>query len=724
MEDVIRVQDQFYILATASRAGDRTAVLQHGDTFALFDLYGDIGMFGPGEQGLYHQGTRHLSRFGLRLNSRRPLLLSARVKEDNELFGADLTNPDIPLPAMPGTVLTRDIVHLFRARFLWEDVWHERIRVRNYGHSTIPIALTFDLEADFADIFEVRGARRTNRGALLEPEFDTGELRLQYRALDGQERWTLVHWSDRPAETSSRLIRFEYQLLPRESTSLSLEIHCGHNARPVRRPRTYDTAVEEAADALEDARRHYCEVEGSSEGFNRWVRRAAADVRMLTANTPHGPYPYAGVPWFSTPFGRDGIITALQLLWVNPQLARGVLGYLAATQADDVDPQRDAEPGKILHETRSGEMARLGEVPFGRYYGSVDSTPLFIVLAGKYFARTGDRACLATLWPHVERALEWIDRYGDRDGDGFVEYARQSAAGLVHQGWKDSQDSVFHAEGVIADPPIALCEVQAYVYAARKHASAMAEALGDTTRATRLRHQAEDLRAAFEMHFWCEEIATYALALDGRKRPCRVRASNAGHCLFGEIASPERARRVAEMLVGADMFSGWGIRTIAAVEQRYNPMSYHNGSVWPHDNGMIAEGFSRYGFDDLIMQSFGALFDASAAMDVCRLPELFCGFRRRSGEGPTLYPVACSPQAWASGVVFQLIQACARLSVDVAGCRVVVHRPILPPFLSYLKFTNLGLPFGVVDLLFKRDRDDVTVTILRQVGEFQFEVTK
>lgn len=723
MEDVIQVQDQFYILATASRAGERTAVLQHGDTFALFDLHGDIGMFGTGEQGLYHHGTRHLSRFGLRLNGRRPLLLSARVKEDNELFGADLTNPDIPL-TKPGTVLTRDIVHLFRARFLWEDAWHERIRLRNYGHSTIPVALAFDLDADFADIFEVRGTRRTQRGALLDPEIADREVRLRYRGLDGEERWTLVRWSDRPAEMSSRLIRFEHQLLPQESMSLLLEVQCGHDARSARRPRTYDAAVAEAAAALEVARRQYCDVEGSSERFNQWVRRSAADVRMLTVTTAHGEYPYAGVPWFSTPFGRDGIIAALQLLWVHPQLARGVLGYLAATQAEEVNSAQDAEPGKILHETRSSEMARLGEVPFGRYYGSVDSTPLFIVLAGEYFARTGDRACIATLWPHVERALEWIDHYGDRDGDGFIEYARRSASGLVQQGWKDSQDSVFHADGMLADPPITLCEVQAYVYAARKHAAAMAEALGDSTRAECLRQQAKDLRVEFETQFWCDEEGTYALALDGRKRPCRVRASNAGHCLFGGIASTERARRVAELLVGHDMFSGWGIRTIAAMEQRYNPMSYHNGSVWPHDNGLIAEGFSRYGFDDLVMKPFGALFDASAAMDAYRLPELLCGFRRRPGEGPTLYPVACSPQAWASGVVFQLIQACARFSVDVAGSRVVLHRPILPPFLSYLKFTNLGLPFGVVDLLFERDRDDVTVTTLRQSGEFQIEVCR
>ena len=723
MEDVIQVQNQFYILATASRAGERTAVLQHGDTFALFDLYGDIGMFGIGEQGLYHQGTRHLSRFGLRLNGWRPLLLSARVKEDNELFGADLTNPDLPL-AEPGTVLSRDVVHLFRARFVWEDAWHECVRLRNYGHSTIPVALSFVLEADFADIFEVRGMRRPRRGVLLEPEIDPSELRLRYRGLDAEERWTSVQWSEAPAELSSHMLRFDYRLRPQQSASLSLELRCGQGLQPRRRRRPYDAAAFEAAAALEDTRRQYCSIEGSSERFNQWMRRSAADVRMLTATSARGEYPYAGVPWFSTPFGRDGIITALQLLWVHPQLARGVLSYLAATQADEVSLAQDAEPGKILHETRSTEMARLGEVPFGRYYGSVDSTPLFVILAGEYLARTGNKAFIAGLWPHVERALEWIDHYGDHDDDGFVEYARRSPTGLVQQGWKDSQDSVFHADGTLAEAPIALCEVQAYVYAARKSAAAIADALGHSARATQLLAQAEALRVAFELQFWCDEEATYALALDGRKRPCRVRASNAGHCLFGGIASSERARRVAEMLVGDEMFSGWGIRTIAATEHRYNPMSYHNGSVWPHDNGLCADGFSRYGFDDLVMKPFEGLFDASASMDAYRLPELLCGFRRRHGEGPTLYPVACSPQAWASGVAFQLIQACVRFSIDVDGSRLIVRRPLLPPFLTHLKFTNLELPFGVVDLLIERRPDDVIVTVLRQSGTFHVDVMK
>ena len=721
MNDVIQVQDQFYILATASRAGDRTAVLQHDDTFAVFDLFGDIGMFGASEQGLYHEGTRYVSRFAMRVNGRRPLMLSARVKEDNELFGADLTNPDIPLDDQEA--IPRDIVHLFRSRFLWQGAWHERIRISNYGRSALRLSLTFDIDADFADIFEVRGTRRERRGTRLDPVVDGATLCLGYRGLDREERRAIFEWTETPAAMSPGAVRFEYAVEPQSPICLTLSIRCERSGRRVA-ARPYDKAIDEATAAVASARAGYAAVESSSERFNQWVRRSAADLRMLTASTQYGDYPYAGVPWFSTPFGRDGIIAALQTLWVNPRMARGVLAYLAATQADHTGDADDAEPGKILHETRSSEMARLGEVPFGRYYGSIDSTPLFVMLAGAYFERTGDLAFLRQLWPNVERALDWIDRYGDRDGDGFVEYARRSSTGLLQQGWKDSQDSVFHADGTLAEAPIALCEVQAYVYDARMRAARVADALGEERRAEHLRHQAEQLRASFESAFWCEKESTYAIALDGKKRPCRVRTSNASHCLFGGIASPERARRVADGLIGPDMFSGWGIRTLAHAERRYNPMSYHNGSVWPHDNGIAAAGFARYGLDGHVAVPFGGLFEASAAVDSHRLPELFCGFHRRPGEGPTLYPVACAPQAWASGVVFHLIQACTRLALDVDNHRLSIERPVMPPFLTFIRMLDVELPFGRVDLLFEQHPLDVAVTVLRKTGDFDIRIIK
>jgi glycogen debranching enzyme len=720
--DVIEVGNQFYILATASRAAERTAVLQHDDTFAVFDYAGDIGAFGPAEQGLYHEGTRFLSRFTLRVNGKRPLILSSRVKEDNELFVADLTNPDIPI-GQTGAVIRRDLVHLFRSRFLWKDTWYERIRLWNYSQAALLASLSFEFDSDFADIFEVRGMPRPKRGERLETVHSGSETRLGYRGLDNETRWTVIDWGEAPHAATATQAQFAYDLEPELPVSLAIAIRCDRESRRVPK-RTFEEAQSEWSAALEAERSEYATIETSSERFNQWVRRSAADLRMLVADTKYGPYPYAGVPWFSTPFGRDGVITGLQTLWINPSIARGVLEFLAATQADTVNEAQESQPGKIVHEMRNSEMARVGEVPFGRYYGSVDSTPLFVMLAGAYWDRTGDREFLAHIWPNVERALAWVDNYGDCDGDGFVEYARHSANGLVQQGWKDSSDSIFHADGTLASAPIALCEVQAYVYDARLHAARMADALGHPDRAEQLRKQAEDLRCAFEERFWCEDIGTYAIALDGRKQPCRVRSSNPGHALYGGIADKERGRRVAEMLVGGEMFSGWGIRTIAVTEARFNPMAYHNGTVWPHDTGLAAAGFSRYGFDDLVSAPFSGLFEAAVAVENHRMPELFCGFQRRTGEGPTLYPVACSPQAWASGVAFQLIQACLRLSVDAKERRLSIDRASLPPFLTYLRLMNLSLPFGSIDLLFEQHLLDVSVTVLRKHGDFEVRVIK
>jgi glycogen debranching enzyme len=723
MPDVIKVEEKYYILATAARALGTSAVLKDGDTFAVFDPLGDIVGAGLGEQGLYHDGTRFLSILQMRLNDDRPLLLSSRSSRDNLAFGADLTNGDLLLEGR--VALPKDVVHIFRSRFLLGGTAYERVRLANYSGVRIRLGLGYEFDADFADIFEVRGTPRLRRGLVLPPKvFDSG-VELCYRGLDDEIRRTRLTWSPPPDRVAATSAQFHIELAPQETMTIELAVTCDLDSQPPRPPLSYDDALTRLTLRESAMQVGFATLESSNQQFNEWLMRSTSDVRMMITGTPAGPYPYAGVPWFNTPFGRDGIITALQLLWINPSIAAGVLRFLAETQATTLNAEQDAEPGKILHETRGGEMAALHEVPFGRYYGSVDATPLFVVLAGAYYRRTGDRSLIDSLWENIEGALMWIERYGDLDGDGFIEYARRTPAGLIQQGWKDSHDSVFHRNGDLAEPPIALAEVQAYAYGAWRAAAMLARARGEDVRATALENRADALRMKFEDTFWLEDIGTYALALDGSKRPCAVRTSNAGQCLLTGIARPDRARRVAESLISADMFSGWGIRTLAASEVRYNPMSYHNGSVWPHDNALIAAGLAHYGFNDLVQPVLGGVFAASLFFEGHRLPELFCGFHRRKGEGPTLYPVACSPQAWAAGTVFMLLQACLGLSVDAINRRISVAGARFPDGLDSLVVRDLALGEGNrIDLLFQRHDHDVAVMVLKREGHVEVIVTK
>ena len=724
-QEVISVSENLYVLSTSQRIDDRVRVLKSGDTFAVFDRFGDIERFGRGELGLYHRDTRFLSIFTLAFAKVRPLLLSSSVTEDNALLAVDLTNPD--LLRGDEVVIPRGTVHIFRSKTLWCQGLYQRLRLQNYGAQRAELKFSLKFATDFADIFEVGGLYREKHGRLLATQVEDSAVVLRYEGLDGRLRLTRLHFDPPPERLTESEAEFTTHLEPGGSASYFCAIGCElfengrkseHKTKTTKaKALPYETAVNEAARALKSAREEEPEICTSNDRLNDWLNRSLADLYMLRTETPYGSYPYAGVPWFSTAFGRDGIITALQRLWLDPSLARGVLGYLAATQAETENPDQDAEPGKIMHETRDGEMAALGEVPFGRYYGSVDATPLFVMLAGAYYERTGDLEFVRSLWSHVERALEWIDRFGDFDGDGFVEYARRSPHGLVHQGWKDSADSVFHQNGDPAEGPIALCEVQGYVYGAKIAAAQLSQALGDHHRADSLTSEAKALQEWFEEKFWCEELSTYALALDGQKQPCRIASSNAGHCLFAGIASREHAEQVAACLTNEGCFSGWGIRTVAADAARYNPMSYHNGSVWPHDNSLIAAGFTRYGLQKEAAKVLSGMLDASLFFELHRLPELFCGFERCSGKSPTLYPVACNPQAWAAGAVFLLLQSILGLTINAHDRRIRFSNTNLPDFLCEIEIRRLQAGKISVDLSFRPSNRRTEVSVLRKTGD-------
>ena len=707
----------FYIAAHPSLVEQHTETLKHGDAFAIIDNYGDIQASLGAAMGLFYRDTRHLSRLELRVNGGRPLLLSVDQPSGDVLLTSDLTNPDL-YARDGGLAMCRDTVHLHRSKFLWDGACYESIVIRNYDAASRRVSVELLFAADFADLFEVRGHRREKRGRLPPAEVGDDAVVLRYLGLDSVERTTTITFSPKPARLHSGGAAFDLELEPGAQTLLCLSVACQGKAPREARREDHLTALALARKARQAHFAQGATLHSSNPLLNELLDRAANDVAMLVSDTEHGPYPYAGTPWFSTAFGRDGLITALFALWLNPSLARGVLRFLAANQATETDASADAEPGKILHETRNGEMAALGEVPFRRYYGSVDSTPLFVLLAGAYFDRTGDVGLMRELWPNIRAALEWIDRHGDVDGDGFVEYRRQTDKGLVNQGWTDSHDSIFHADGALCAGPIALAEVQAYVFAAKQAAARIAAAV-EPEAALALEQQADTLRKRYHEAFWCEEIGLHALALDGEKRPARVRASNAGHGLLAGIVDERQASRAADAFLGADFFTGWGVRTVAAGEARYNPMSYHNGSVWPHDTALLALGFGRYGLKDAAERLFRGLYDAAVHLEHRRLPELFCGFPRRSPAGPTRYPVACSPQAWAAAAPFALLEACLTPRFDAAARAIHFIHPQLPDFVDELRVNGLVLGDASVDLSLRRVGSEVVVQVLGRRGDLQ-----
>ena len=707
----------FVVAATTSLQERRLSALKHGDCFAVFDPNGD-SIAGPDSpEGFYVRDTRHLSTFLLTIDRNRPLLLSSTLRDDNATLTCDLTNPDL-YDGAGALILEHDRIHIRRSRYLWNNGCFERLSIRCFDIEPRRVRLRLAYGADFADLFEVRGTVRQKRGSIHVPDARGDRVCLSYTGLDGVLRTTMLSFEPAPSASDAAAAVFDLALEPGKSQSIFIAVQGGLAAAPAGQGarRAFIVGARDARRSLRATSRGAASITTSNMLFDEALRRARSDLYMLVTQTEQGPFPYAGIPWFSTVFGRDALITALQTLWLDPSIARGVLRYLAANQSTASDPAADAEPGKILHEVRHGEMAELGEVPFRRYYGSIDSTPLFVMLAGAYLARTDDVALLESLRPNIDAALRWMDEDGDRDRDGFIEYGRREATGLLNQGWKDSHDSVFHSDGSMAQGPIALVEVQGYAYGAWCAAARIMRRLGDLAAADCHQARAHRLRQQFDTAFFDEALGTYVLALDGDKNPCRVRTSNAGHALYCGIVLPERVHAVADTLMSDNSFSGWGVRTLAASEPRYNPMSYHNGSVWPHDNALVAAGLARYGLRAHAARIYDGLFAASTYIDLRRLPELFCGFPRERRQGPTFYPVACAPQAWAAGASFLLLQAVLGLRFDCSSNAIAFRQPVLPDFLDQVALLGLRLRECTADVALRRSGGSVAIEVLKRTG--------
>lgn len=682
----------------APREPHRQFALKHEDCFVVADAHGDIRGVGD---GFFHNDTRLLSLFRLYVDGVTPSLLGASLSHDNILFRANLSNRTGA--AVDGSRLPPGTVHINRTRLLWENRLYERIVVANYWAQPIAMPVRLEYAADFRDMFEVRGSSRSRRGLAHDTTLGNNAVTFRYQGLDDVERQATLSFSEPPRAMSVGTAEFLFQIAPRQRSILYVEV--GDVVEKPSRAR-YRQATAQARWAMRSKRRHGASVSSSGRVFNDWLTRARSDIALLTTTLDTGPYPYAGIPWFSTAFGRDGVVAALQTLWLNPALALGVLSFLARHQATEVSAFSDSEPGKIMHETRKGEMAILRELPFGRYYGGVDTTPLYAYLACAYADRTGDLALIDALWPSLKAAASWMEEIGRRNPDGFIAYKRGAETGLANQGWKDSWDSIFHADGQLPPGPIALVEVQGYAYAAFLGLASLARRRDENTLAEHWSGLADRMRLKVEERFWLEDLGAYALAIDGEGKPCAVGTSNAGHLLYVGLPSPDRAARLIEYLTSARLFTGWGIRTLADNERPFNPMSYHNGSVWPHDTAIVAAGMSRYLDRSQVMRLTSSMFEAAVHFQM-RLPELFCGFERQPGEAPIAYPVACLPQAWSAGSAFMLIQACLGLTIDGWTGEILVERPRLPPGIDNLAVRRLEVGGTAVDLHFQRIGDRI-----------------
>ncbi len=707
------------ISCEAETPTDGALVLKHDRLFLIATAAGEIEPPGRCRLGLFHDDTRVLSHYALQMLGGPPSLLSSQVIRpyaaqidlaiSDHAFGGSTWDP-------------KHAIHIRRELVLGNTLL-ERLRLTNYLTSAVDYWLELRMACDFADIFEIRGWKRARRGQFYAPHTRDRCMLFTYRGTDHRLIQSGIAFHDAPEEQDGRRARWLRRLEPSETVELLWETFVdtapeGGESKPhIFRSAAIDERRHTLLGMYDRWNTQCTRWHSDVEVFDATLGRAIDDLRALYVEADGEQVISAGIPWYSTVFGRDAIITSLQTLSVNPRIARDTLRYLARRQGAAEEPQTEEQPGRIMHELRRGEMARSGEIPHVPYYGTIDATPLWLILLHETWRWTGDDAIVHELLPNVSRALDWIDHYGDADGDGLVEYVTTSKRGLVNQGWKDSGDGVPFPDGALPVPPIALVEVQGYVYDAKLRTAALLERFGDESAAARLRREAEVLRGRVLDQFWMEESGTFALALDGEKKPVPTVTTNAGHLLWSRLPDAHRAARMTDVLLGEDMFSGWGIRTLSARHPVFNPMSYHDGSIWPHDNALVVMGLAHYGLSARAMPVITALHDAAANLESHRLPELYCGMRRGNGVRPVLYPVSCAPQAWASGALFMMLQSVLGIFPEAEAGVLHVRNPMLPAFLRELTVSGLAVGRSRVSLHFGWHGDRTLVHLYSVDGD-------
>jgi glycogen debranching enzyme len=690
------------------RRSTDSVVLKSGGLFFLSQENGDVPFALPHGYGLFFRDCRFLDGYTLRVNEAEPVTLSGIGVRGFETHH-HLTNPEFE--DLSGRAVPKNTLEIRRQRIVRSDVVHELLSIRNYGAASVRLRVELAVRSRFQDVFVVKGFVTGPRGRVEPPEVvGPSRLLLAYQGRDDVRRQTELVFAPPPTQLSAEGARFEFALDPDAVHELAVTIAPSGAAgaasgSDAAHPRTSSDVLKHWLERREETwLARSASVRSSNPLFERVFHRALLDLGMLRSGLEGEQYFAAGIPWFVTLFGRDAATVALQTLAYGPGMARQTLRLLARHQAREYDTYRDAAPGKILHEFRVGELARIDAIPQSpAYYGTIDATPLFLILLTEYVAWSGDLALARELRPSIDAALGWMAKDADSDGDGYLDYVGEFENGLVNQGWKDSGNAIVNADGSLAKPPIALAEVQSYAFRAWRQTAQLLRGLGEPAVADDLERRAAGLQSRFERDFWDEDLSCYVLARQAGGRAAAVVSSNAGQVLWGGIAQPDRAARVAERLLAADMFSGWGIRTLSSQAAAYNPMSYHLGSVWPHDNALILAGFRRYGHDEPALRVFNAVFDAASNFRGYRLPELYCGHDRNESEDrPIRYPVACSPQAWAAGALPHGLWNLLGLQPDALQGRLVVRRPCLPAWLEWVELDGVRVGDARVDLRFER----------------------